>query len=115
MSFVFQNIDPPSPSPPGECVPRLCCGGRTHSPGGEGVGGGVNILEEARHSSVLYLYRILFGYIISGDSLPYGIPNLRIRVSEGLKQNFFSQYNYFCECSFLRKFMLILIRSLVVL
>jgi hypothetical protein len=31
ISPVFQNIDPPSPSPPGECVPppllRLCCGG----------------------------------------------------------------------------------------
>jgi hypothetical protein len=57
MSGVFQNIDPPTRSPPGECVPpRLWCGGRTHSPGGEmGVGGGVNILEEARHSSVLYI------------------------------------------------------------
>jgi hypothetical protein len=33
-------------------IPRLCCGGRTHSPGGEGGwgGGGVNILEDARHS-----------------------------------------------------------------
>ena len=41
MSLVFQNIDPPPPSPPGECVyPRLCCGG-THSPGGEGVGGSI--------------------------------------------------------------------------
>jgi hypothetical protein len=40
MSGVFQNIDPPNPSPPGECVPpRLWCGGRTHSLGGEGVGG----------------------------------------------------------------------------
>jgi hypothetical protein len=34
MSSVFQNIDPP---PPGECVPpRLRCGGRTHSLGGDG-------------------------------------------------------------------------------
>ncbi len=39
MSFVFQNIDPPLPSPPRECV--LCCGGRTHSPGGEGGGGSI--------------------------------------------------------------------------
>ncbi len=44
MTLVFQNIDPPPPSPPGECVvctPRLCGGGgggRTHSPGGEGGG-----------------------------------------------------------------------------
>ncbi len=40
--------------------PAFVAGGRTHSPGGEG-GGGVNILEDARHSSVLFLYRILFG------------------------------------------------------
>jgi hypothetical protein len=68
MSRVFQNIDPPPPSPagecvvyppalvaggghtrtaergvgPGECVPPAffcCCGGRTHSQGGEGGGG----------------------------------------------------------------------------
>jgi hypothetical protein len=39
MSLVFQNIDPPSPSPPGECV--LCCGGRTDSPGGEGDVGSI--------------------------------------------------------------------------
>ncbi len=54
MSGVFQNIDLPPPSPPGECVPfRLWCGGRTHSLGGEGVG--VKILEDARHCSVLYI------------------------------------------------------------
>ncbi len=42
MSGVFQNIDPPTSSPPGECVPsRLWCGGRTHSLGGEGVGGSI--------------------------------------------------------------------------
>jgi hypothetical protein len=40
VSGVFQNIDPPTPSPPVECVPpRLWCGGRTHSLGGERVGG----------------------------------------------------------------------------
>ncbi len=37
------------------CTPRLWCGGRTHSLGGEGDGGRVNILEDARHSSVLYI------------------------------------------------------------
>jgi hypothetical protein len=31
------------------CIPRLCCGGRTDSPGGEGDGGGVNILEDERN------------------------------------------------------------------
>ncbi len=57
MSGVFQNIDPPPPqSPPGEC---LWCGGRTHSLGGEGVG--VNILEDARHSSVLYICKYFVG------------------------------------------------------
>ncbi len=39
----------------GECVlPRLWCGGRIHSLGEEG-GGGVNILDDARHSCVLYI------------------------------------------------------------
>jgi hypothetical protein len=52
MAGVFQNTDPPPPSPPGECAG----GGRTHSPGGErGGGSGVNILEDVRHSSVLYV------------------------------------------------------------
>ncbi len=55
MSGVFRNIDPaPTPSPLSECVPpRLWCGGRTHSLGGEGVG--VNSSEDARHCSVLYI------------------------------------------------------------
>jgi hypothetical protein len=36
MSLVFQNIDLPPPSPPGECVPpAFGVGGRTHSLGGE--------------------------------------------------------------------------------
>jgi hypothetical protein len=57
MSCVFQNIDSPPPSPPGECVlpPPLLRGEYT-------LAGwrGVNILEDAGHSSVFYLYRILF-------------------------------------------------------
>ncbi len=55
VSGVFQNIDPPPPHRTASvCVPpRLLCEGRTHSLGGEGVG--VNILEEARHFSVLYI------------------------------------------------------------
>ncbi len=63
MSYVFQNIDHPSPSPPGECVPPppLLRGEDTLA--GWRGGWGVNILEDARHSSVLYLYRILFGII----------------------------------------------------
>ncbi len=52
MSGVFQNI----PSPPGEWG------------GGEdtltrGRGGGVNILEDARHSSVLYICKY---FVVSG-------------------------------------------------
>jgi hypothetical protein len=51
MSRVFQNIDPPHPSTPGECVPPSLLRGEDTLAG----------LEDARHSSVLYLYRILFG------------------------------------------------------
>jgi hypothetical protein len=40
MAGVFQNIDSPPPSPPSE-YPRLWCGGRTHSMGGEGGGGSI--------------------------------------------------------------------------
>jgi hypothetical protein len=53
MSGVFKNIDPPPPSPPGECVPPAFGAGSGHT---RWVGGwGVNILEGARHSSVLYI------------------------------------------------------------
>jgi hypothetical protein len=37
------------------CTPRIWCGGRIHSLGGEGVGGGVKSSEDARHCSVLYI------------------------------------------------------------
>jgi hypothetical protein len=44
----------PTPSPTGECVPPLpLVRGKDHSLGGEGVG--VNISEDARHCSVLYI------------------------------------------------------------
>ncbi len=40
MSLVFQNIDPPTPSPPGECVPPAYVGGGGHTRRAErGVGG----------------------------------------------------------------------------
>jgi hypothetical protein len=56
MPGVFQNIDPLPPTGRRVCTPRFAfgAGGRTHSLGGE-EGGGVNILEDARHSSVLYV------------------------------------------------------------
>ncbi len=42
MAGVFQNIDPPSPSPPGECVPLLRGEEwKTHSLFGEGVVGSI--------------------------------------------------------------------------
>jgi hypothetical protein len=52
MSGVFQNIDLPPLSPPGECV-------------------GVNILEDARHSSVLYIcmYFVVLGHLRSEKDL----------------------------------------------
>ncbi len=53
-----QPAAPHSEALPGsvQCVPpRLWCGGRTHSLGGEGWG--VNLLEDVRHSSVLYICR----------------------------------------------------------
>jgi hypothetical protein len=52
MSLVFQNIDPPPPSPPGECVPPPLVRGE-YTLAGWRRGWGVNILEDARHSSVL--------------------------------------------------------------
>jgi hypothetical protein len=69
MAGGFQNIDPPSPSPPGECVPpRLWCVGRTHSLGGEGWGGQYfGILEDVRHSSVLYVCKYFVGWWANGD------------------------------------------------
>jgi hypothetical protein len=58
MAGVFQNIDLPRP-----LTPRLWWWGRTHSLGGEG-GGRVNILEDARHSSVLYVCKYFVLLII---------------------------------------------------
>ncbi len=53
MSGVFRNINPHPLSPPGEYV-RLWCGGEDTLAGWRG-GWEVNILEDARHSSVLYI------------------------------------------------------------
>jgi hypothetical protein len=52
MSLVFQNIDPPAPSPPCECVPPYLVRGEDTLAGWR-KGWRVNILEDARHSSVL--------------------------------------------------------------
>jgi hypothetical protein len=61
MSCVFLNIDPHPLSARPVCVhPPLLLRGGGHTRQGE-RGVGVNILEDARHSLVLYLYQILFG------------------------------------------------------
>ncbi len=54
MAGVFQNIDPPPPSTPGECVPPAFGAGGGHTRWVE-RGWGVNILEDVRHSSALYV------------------------------------------------------------
>jgi hypothetical protein len=55
MSGVFQNIDPPTLSPPGKRVPPppLVRGGGHTRWGRRGCG--VNILEDARQYSVLFI------------------------------------------------------------
>jgi hypothetical protein len=62
MSGVFRNIDSPTPSLPGECVPPAFGAGGGHTHWVE-RGWGVNILEEARHSSVLYICK----YFVVGN------------------------------------------------
>ncbi len=66
MSGVFQNIDP---SPPGECVPRRPAFGVRggHTRWAE-RGREVNILEDARHCSVLYICKcfVLFSILTAG-------------------------------------------------
>jgi hypothetical protein len=58
MSGVFQNIDPPPPALP----PAFGAGGG-HTRWVEKWGGGVNILEDARYSSVLYICKYFESYI----------------------------------------------------
>jgi hypothetical protein len=41
MSGVFQNIDPPHPSPPGECVPPAFGAGEDTLARGKGGGGSI--------------------------------------------------------------------------
>jgi hypothetical protein len=63
MSGVFQNIDPSvtsPPSTPGECVPPAFGAGGTLA-GWRGRWGG-QILEDARHSSVLYICKYFVIY-----------------------------------------------------
>jgi hypothetical protein len=57
MYGVFQIIDPHPPSPPGEFV----AGGGQARWVERGEGGGVNNLEDARHSSVLHICKYFVG------------------------------------------------------
>jgi hypothetical protein len=53
MASVFQNIDPPTPRRPASVYPLPLVRGEDTL--ARWRGGGVNILEDARHSSVLYI------------------------------------------------------------
>jgi hypothetical protein len=54
QSYVLQNIDPPPPSPPGECVlPPNKGRGYNYTLAGPRWGWGVNILEDERHRIAL--------------------------------------------------------------
>jgi hypothetical protein len=69
MAGVFQNIDPPPPSLPGECVPPAFGAGEDTLAGWRG-GWGVIILEDARHSSVLYIRKYFVPQIIVAQPFP---------------------------------------------
>jgi hypothetical protein len=72
MSLVFQNIDLPPPSPPGECVsPAFVTGGRTHSPGGEGVGGQYFGRRETKDWPLTVIISLRFFLYYSHDLLVY--------------------------------------------
>jgi hypothetical protein len=62
MSGDFQNIDPPPPPPhrPASVYPPPVVRGEDTLAGWRG-GWGVNILEDARHSSVLYICKYFVG------------------------------------------------------
>jgi hypothetical protein len=53
MSLVFQNIDPPPPFPPGECVPPAFVGVGEDTLAGRRGGWGVNIFGDERYRIAL--------------------------------------------------------------
>ncbi len=59
-SKILKIIDPPPPHCPASVYPPPLVRGRTHSLGGEG-GRGVNIFEDARHCSVVYIRKYFVG------------------------------------------------------
>ncbi len=69
MSGVFRNIDPPPPHRPASAYPPvLGAGGRTHSLGGERVGGSIvrKTPDTALYSLYMYL-STLWGYTYCKD------------------------------------------------
>jgi hypothetical protein len=83
MSGVFQNIDPPPLSSPGECVLPAFGAGVEDTLAGWRGGWGVNILEDVRHSSVLYVCK----YFVHGADQR----ERRVAMSRGTN-------DYFCLC-----------------
>ncbi len=63
MAGVFQNIDPPPPHRPASVYPPPLVRGEDTLTGWRG-GCGVNILEDARHSSVLYVCKYFVHWIL---------------------------------------------------
>jgi hypothetical protein len=68
MAGVFHNIDPPPPSPSGECVPPPLVRGEDTLARRRG-GWGVNILEDVRHSSVLYVCKYFVVMLVFSTQL----------------------------------------------
>jgi hypothetical protein len=64
MAGVFQNIDPPPPDRPASVYPPPLVRGEDTLAGWRG-GWGVNILEDARHSSVLYVCKYFVLMVIA--------------------------------------------------
>ncbi len=60
MSGVFQTIDPPNPSPPGECVPPAFGAGGGHTREGR-EGGGSKIVWKTPDTA---LYSIICKYFV---------------------------------------------------
>jgi hypothetical protein len=55
MSGVFQNIDPSTPSPPGECVPPAFGAGEDTLAGWRGGGGG-SIVRKTPDTALYPIY-----------------------------------------------------------
>jgi hypothetical protein len=73
MSCVFQNIDPIPPLRPVCVYPRLCCGGRTHSPGGEGGWG--SIFWKTQDTALYSTYIESSLLLTNGSGSPTAQPN----------------------------------------